>query len=438
VIASAFSCGLVDPTTTAAVTTSTTIRTTLEPGTFSLANLQSDYDTFLFVIEYNPRLYTDDTVTDALIISQRALLFNGMTELEFFRVLAPLAASLNCGHTGVRLSPETEEIFYHGNHDFPVPIRLFGDELTVVGTEAESLLTIGDIIVSINGNLISDLVAMMLRNLSSDGTNTTLKYASINQSFMYYYFAFVETVDVVTVEYLDVESQTTKTATIELGEYRDPWNATEYVPFSATYDVDYAVLTMRDFYPWGSYDMQDYYDFIEAFFVRVANDGIDNVILDVRGNSGGDPMITSRLFSYLAAESQPYFASSAPNIYPGLKSDVPLSDPHFDGNLYTLIDGFCFSSCGHLLALLAYQDIGVFVGTESGGSFACTDNSVESILPNTNLHFRCSRTVWAVAVEGLTPGRGILPDVEIVQSVADYVAGIDTVFESTIAMIRGE
>jgi C-terminal processing protease CtpA/Prc len=136
--------------------------------------------------------------------------------------------------------------------------------------------------------------------------------------------------------------------------------------------------------------------------------------------------------------SQPYFNQATSNYYVGLKSNIPLSEPHFDGRLYTLIDGYCFSSCGHLAALIKYQNIGMMIGEETNGSYVCTDSSASYTLTNSRLSFRTSTAAWGVAVEGFELGRGVSPNIEISISFEDYLNGLDTALLYTIDLIESE
>ena len=138
----------------------------------------------------------------------------------------------------------------------------------------------------------------------------------------------------------------------------------------------------------------------------------------------------------MAKKEQPYFDESASSYYTGLKSNIPLAENHFDGHVYTLINGGSFSSTGHLIALLKYQDIGVFIGEESGASFACTDGTRSHTLSNTKIQLGISTMIWTVETEGLTPGRGIMPDYPVEMTMEDYLAGADPVMDYTLSLIE--
>src|SRR5690606_38763211 len=124
--------------------------------------------------------------------------------------------------------------------------------------------------------------------------------------------------------------------------------------------------------------------FVDAFFNEVAARQIPNVILDVRGNGGGDPYCGAYLFRKLIDRALPYFTSDTA-FYPDLKPALAPASNAFHGALYVLVDGGCFSTTGHFVSLLRYHGIGRFIGEETGGSFACTSNLLSTTLGRTHL-----------------------------------------------------
>jgi hypothetical protein len=139
--------------------------------------------------------------------------------------------------------------------------------------------------------------------------------------------------------------------------------------------------------------------------------------------------------TYLAKEPVPYFSKSY-QTYTALAKPLPLSINHFSGKLYTLINGICFSSTAHLCALLKYHHIGEFIGTETGGTYICNDNSQIFRLINTGILVRTARSTFAVAVEGLPRFKGILPDYTIGRSLRDMLASDDPIKEFAIKRIE--
>ncbi|HZB14780.1 MAG TPA: S41 family peptidase, partial [Chryseolinea sp.] len=152
-------------------------------------------------------------------------------------------------------------------------------------------------------------------------------------------------------------------------------------------------------------------------------------------NSGGDPFCAAYLISHLAKTPIPYF-SKPYDPYTDLAKPLSLSINHFSGHLYTLINGVCFSTTGHLCALLKYHNIGEFIGTETGGTYTCNDASQTFRLINTGILIRMPSTTFSVAVEGVPRFKGILPDHVIEPSLEDILNSNDRVKEFALRRIE--
>jgi hypothetical protein len=85
---------------------------------------------------------------------------------------------------------------------------------------------------------------------------------------------------------------------------------------------------------------------------------------------------------------------------------------------------------------LKYHKIGVFIGEETGGSFACSDRSGDAELKNTKLIAHGSTQVYTTAVEGLPIGRGIMPDYPVVPTINDYIENKDIVKQFAVDLIN--
>lgn len=410
--------------------------------TYTLQQAIRDFNQLVSSLDNNnPMLFSNQEDIIPIIQEQRTLLFDGMTQIQLFRVLAPIVSAYRCGHTGI--SPSVVLYQYNREHSpiFPIFVKLINQELFVAGNNESYEIPLGSKIVSINGDSIETIFELILESLSADGQNITFKYAMIDMMFNELYFEYVSSNETFLIEYIEPDSSILLSQTID-GEtsevlYGDGIFQHED-PFHAEYSDGYAILTLDTFQPFGSYTRTSFSDFFLEFFTTVENQEIQNVIIDIRNNGGGDPMVSSDLFSYIAEYSQPYFAPESPNYYPGLKSNVPLKEPHFNGNLYVLINGMSFSTSGHFSALVKSQGIATFIGEESGGSYTCSDNSTQFRLSNTGIVLFTSRTIWTVVANGLEFGRGIAPDYQINQTIEDYLNDVDTVLDFTINLITGE
>jgi len=106
----------------------------------------------------------------------------------------------------------------------------------------------------------------------------------------------------------------------------------------------------------------------------------------------------------------PYFARIYPQ-YESFAKPIPRAAGSFDGKLYVLINGGCFSSTGHFCGLLKYHKIGIFIGTETGGTYECNDARQMFELRNTRFRLFVARMTFTAAIKDLPQFRGIIPDI---------------------------
>ena len=196
----------------------------------------------------------------------------------------------------------------------------------------------------------------------------------------------------------------------------------------------YAVLQVHffDFYD----DLDRFIEMIDGFFSEVKDRDIANLILDLRGNDGGDPYSSAYLLTYLIGEPFRYFSARSAAFYDDLKDIQHPPDDPFEGELYVLVDGGCFSTTGHFCSLLRYHQRGIFIGEETGGSFACNGGYKEVTLDNTRINLLLPHTTFRTDVRDMPLGEGIPPDYKVIPTIQDLVNEQDPVFDKAIALIN--
>jgi len=191
-----------------------------------------------------------------------------------------------------------------------------------------------------------------------------------------------------------------------------------------------AVMTVETFI---YYDKVDYFrHFMDSSFLLIKERGIKNLVLDLRGNGGGDPFCSVILLSYLEKQPVPYFAEPYGR-YEELAQPVPLAANHFTGNLYTLIDGSCGSTNGHFCALLRYNGIGKFIGTPSGSTYKCNaGRNTEFTLDNTKMIITAGRSTYSAAVKGMDKRAPIMPDIMVTDTYRSFLEKRDMIMERAL------
>jgi len=414
---------------------------------YSLAQLQDDFDQYVDKIyKVHPMTFTDKTVLERTITAQRKLLRDGMSEMEFYSVVAPVGAAVRCGHTRTYLSTQGRDHFEDHGQCPPLEIRLVSNGLYVYKDfTPDEAIPLGSQVVSINTHPATEIIERMRASRWADGTNITYKDYAINLSFARLYTLLyggglrfeLE------IEAPDASKPATQIVAAMTPNQIDQVDKERYPPetdckrlctiFSE--DNSYAVLTIKDF---GYYENLDAFRGpVGEFFARLKSAGTGALIIDLRGNDGGDPYCSSFVASHVIAEPVRYFATGTP-FYPDLVRPIPIPQHVFTGKLFVLTDGWCFSSTSHMLSLLHCHHRGVFIGEESGGSSACNDASKMHELKHTGLRLNLPQRTFATSARCLPNGQGIPPDIEVQPTIHDLIAGRDIVLEKAISLIESQ
>jgi Peptidase family S41 len=407
---------------------------------YSMTAMKADFYQLLAQIDKNhPALY-DFTSKDEyqVVVKQQFEKIRGpATVTDFYKILLPLVVKIGCGHSQLWLP---QWVWKDTAVGF-LPLRLFiekGRVYVVRNLSSIASIEISMEVTGINGKTIPELLDTMNSFISTDGNNVSAKRDYLNTSWFNGLLAIA--LDFPKEYLVDTRGipgdpvQQIKLPALNLETY----NRVEAWPSpTPKFLIDSlnntGILTIRSFSFYDS--VSGFRHFIDSFFTKVRQQGIHSVILDLRDNSGGDPFCSAYLLAYLAKAPVTYYSESYGR-YGELAKPIPLAADHFEGNLYTLINGNCFSSTGHLCALMKYYHLGKFVGSETDGTYTCNDNSAFVSLNNTGIQLRIARNSFSVAVEGIPRFKGISPDFPVETRFEDKIAGRDSTKSFAMGLIK--
>ncbi len=416
-------------------------------ATYTRPQLQDDFNQLRKLIDRkHPHYFTDRAALDAAFDRQQALLRDGLTSTEFFRIIAPAVSEVRCGHT--RLSFPRSVADFHREHGryLPFEIRAFeNSSLHLVSSYLDDeSVDPGSAILSINGESAGSIVAKIEDCLYADGTNETFKRFLMNTHFRSIYHNCVGASETFTLvaRAPDGREETTRTVPAksedEIRNYRARSGIVDRHPpplaTSFLGDPPRALMTIGFF----AFDdeLDDFSHRMERFFREVSESGTDSLILDLRGNDGGGPYAAAHLLGYLIGRPFRYYSRRSTFLLGDLKKLQPVPDHTFTGKLYVLIDGGSYSTTGHFISLLKHHGVGTFIGVESGGSYACNGGYKEYRLRHTGIELLLPHTTFIAAARGLRRGRGILPDYWVEPTIHDWLSDTDPAMEMAIALIR--
>ncbi len=157
------------------------------------------------------------------------------------------------------------------------------------------------------------------------------------------------------------------------------------------------------------------------------------VVIDLRGNSGGLPMMAMGMAGWLVSSKQPFLGTLTTRDG-ALKIVVFPRARTFGGPVAVLVDGLS-ASCAEIFAG-GLQDLGrarVFGSRTMGAALPST---IEK-LPNGD-GFQYAFADYVSRGGGRLEANGVRPDVEIVPTRAALLAGADPVLDAALAWIREE
>lgn len=153
----------------------------------------------------------------------------------------------------------------------------------------------------------------------------------------------------------------------------------------------YAVLTLREC----DYN-ETYKNTLLDFFTRVRDEQIQNVIVDLRGNSGGNSMVANEFIRYLPAEN---YKTSGSNVRcgpfliknnPSATANRRYEDLTFSGNVYMLTVVSTFSSAMDFALYLSDNGLAKIIGEVPGNMPSSYGDILRFQTPNARLAFTVS------------------------------------------------
>ncbi len=158
-------------------------------------------------------------------------------------------------------------------------------------------------VISINGLPMTEIIHRLLPGFFSDGNNTTFKYIEMSHYFSAYYANLVEAPDSFHIKFRNgndissVKVPSIPHSLVKKYEEDSEKNIPPEDPYSLEILPDNtALLTISSF--WMGSDGK-FKRFLKNSFSTIRQKGIDNLIIDVRNNEGGNDKRGALLLSWL-------------------------------------------------------------------------------------------------------------------------------------------
>jgi hypothetical protein len=447
---------------------------------YEVAQLQSDFAYLRRALEeVHPGLYwyTPKDSLDRAFARAAAALTHPMAEPEYWQLLQTLVQRVHCGHTRVQHSAAYKTWFRRQPYPYlPFTVAVRHDRLFIAENQSTAPeLQPGTELLAIDGHPTTEVLPRLRSLISADGYGTGFQDKELEAGFFdAYYWSFYEAKPTYPLLVRDSTGQqrqltplprpakprpltpmpTPLTAAQEHTRQLDRLRSVRYpAELPAT-----AILRIREF----SYDeLEDYKRFHQQLFADLAKRHTKQLVIDLRGNPGGNQEISVDLMKYLmksefvlnksalAPVLLPFFSqpdSLKPNYFnpsrvrrllDGTVSFVnhdlgpqrPYRRRYFRGKVVVLVDGGTFSAASNFTASLRAQRHITVIGQETGGAEAgCNGGTISELeLPATHLVLQLPHFRMLSACPSPQLGRGVRPDIEVVPTPRQVATRTDAI-----------
>ncbi len=336
---------------------------------------------------------------------------------DFSRKMTVLANLIGDGHTNVYMSDNLWDMYYKEKTQLPFKISIIGDKIFVKDPTTSQLRN-RDNILSINNIAVEELLQLKKLVIGDFDSRKTMK---LEKYFSYYLFMGYGFTDSISLGINRNGNELTKS--IKLSKRKETVNEKKY---SFNYISD--TIGMLKINSFSGIHKKRYLHFLDSVFADVKIKGVNNLLIDVRNNGGGNSYYGALLLSYINVEkyrfNQKYFIkTSKPEkkylrkrfikwylypLYPiayffkmgrilffqknGTITELKLEDEHlqpvensFSGNVFVLTSANTYSAAADFVVAFRYAERGLIVGEAIGQPFCGFIDKIRVDLPNSKL-----------------------------------------------------
>lgn len=444
-----------------------------QPGLYNYSS-KADMDIFFDEVKNN---ITDD-----------------MSSIDFFRLIAPLSNLVRNGHTILVPSSKWEDYVVTSAILLPLDLYFYDEELYILHNLSDKTkIEEGSILKTINGKSAMDVFDFMVDCWFKDGYNKTRPREIVEEEFRLLYTHFFGASEKYKFEMVNPsgesflvevngiqESEFKKRLKEGFGKEYIPWWRRAPKPLSYKFLDDKTVYLKVTQFSSGvkSNDGKRFGKFIRNAFAKIKDKEATNLILDLRGNQGGDVKPQLELLKHIVKEPfhlyREVFANvrSLPNpeayefdalsklefknnfmnekiagVHPmksrlGFESNPQQpSENLFNDNLYVLTDGWSFSATGEVCGIIKeHREDAVFIGEETGGNPVTNISGIQTFLtlPNSKNRILICLVNYTTDVSYENVGHGVIPDHWVRNTVQQEINKEDAVLKFALELINQE
>jgi hypothetical protein len=404
---------------------------------------------------------------------------DSLTRHEFTGLVTPIVSMVRCGHT-YPLIPYIDS----STKAIPLDIKIIDNKIYVIkNLSGKETPEPGTELLQINDLSSSELLEILRNREVADGYVTTAKDRKIERFFKWYYAIYVGQPDSFKIHFNHHSNNALDSMRLasltdnQIEQNRGALKQVKPIGFEIDMDHKVAVLRINSFMAKQikKRNRQNLKKIVSNAFKEIKMQRIDNLIIDIRDNTGGMAFVPPFLYTYIGMKdfkfkeqlvfrhgyrfsNDEYLNRSKLNdwfnrklmrkvndttyawtLHNNTRKTYRVKKNSFKGQVYVLVNGMTASGAAEFATLVHHNKRGILVGEESGGDYNGINGYDRTYLqlPNSKIG------VMIAGYRSVMPwdeirffGHGVPVDYTIHPDINDLVKGRDTELEFVYKLIR--
>lgn len=467
--------------------------------TLTSENLLKDFQVLKGVfMTYHPGLYRfqDSLTVEKHFNMLEQQLRRDLTLSEAYLVFSKFTASIKCGHTFCSFynqSSQTKDSLFNKSDKVPFTFFLFDKRVFIEKNVSENDdLVQGTEVLEINYVPVSILIDTLIQYVKGDGSNNLKRMSDLNLSGLgkfeafdiFYPLLFPPKNNLYSLKIKQpAKSNSTETSVKAISrKIRFELMENKYGKQPSTLDDLWSFNLLNNeigYLKIGTFVTNklsiDWKKFINNAFDELNEKNIKNLIIDIRGNEGGDDEVNLVLGNKLAKRQIEFPAFRELLRYENVSDDyrpflntwdksfynrkgqlikqesgfytwkrdrgnsiIKQNNKAYQGQTYLLVDAANSSATFFLTAGLQQNKIATVIGSETGGNRKGTNGGQLFFLwlPNSKIEIDIPLIGYYPLKD--QPDKGLNPDIEIPITISDILSNKDKALEKTLELIKAK